>query len=84
MTDREALSREQPRGPPPAGVAGRCNAPRLALAGSCAFYLRATGNMLGQPIDVDNMGIEIVREPFFEFVMPLVAGISAAVLLLLR
>jgi hypothetical protein len=40
--------------------------------------------MLGQPIDVDNMGIEIVREPFFEFVMPLVAGISAAVLLLLR
>ena len=31
---------------------------------------------LGQPIDVDNMGIEIVREPFFEFAMPLVAGIG--------
>ena len=34
------------------------------------------GNILGQAIDVDNMRIEIVREPFFEFVMPLVAGIG--------
>jgi hypothetical protein len=31
------------------------------------------GNILGQPIDVE---IEIVREPFFVFVMPLVAGIG--------
>src|SRR4029453_9653690 len=32
------------------------------------------GDALGQPIDVEDMGIEVVREPFFEFAMALVVG----------
>src|SRR5258708_33887437 len=34
------------------------------------------GDALGQPIDVEDMGIEVVREPFFEFAMALVVGIG--------
>ena len=34
------------------------------------------GDVLGQPIDVEDMGIEVVREPFFEFAMALVVGIG--------
>ena len=34
------------------------------------------GDVFGQPIDVDDMRIEIVGEPFFEFAMALVFGIG--------
>src|SRR5258708_39110915 len=34
------------------------------------------GDVLGQPIDVEDMGIEVVPEPFFEFAMALVVGIG--------
>src|SRR6266478_6238838 len=34
------------------------------------------GDVLGQPIDVEDMGMEVVREPFFEFAMALVVGIG--------
>ena len=48
-----------------------------ALDGGLAHSaLSQFGNILGQPIDVDNMGIEIVREPFFEFAMALMCGIG--------
>jgi hypothetical protein len=32
--------------------------------------------VLGQPIDIDDMGIEVIGEPFFEFAMALVFGIG--------
>src|SRR6266511_4151505 len=34
------------------------------------------GDVLGQPIDVEDMGIEVVREPFFELAMARVVGIG--------
>ena len=34
------------------------------------------GDVFGQPIDVDDMGIEVVGEPFFEFAMALMFGIG--------
>lgn len=34
------------------------------------------GDLLRQPIDVDNVGIEVVDEPFFQFAMALVFGIG--------
>jgi hypothetical protein len=34
------------------------------------------GDVFGQPIEVDDMGIEVVGEPFFEFAMALMFGIG--------
>ena len=34
------------------------------------------GDVFGQPIDVDDIGIEVVGKPFFEFAMALVFGIG--------
>ena len=57
--------------------------PRVRLAGMAALggglarpALGECGDVFGQPIDVDDMGIEVVCEPFFEFAMALMAGIG--------
>src|ERR1700757_5359119 len=63
------------RGKHPVSTAGLGGA--AALDGRSARpWLSQIGDLFGQPIDVDDMRIEVVCQPFFELAVALVAGIS--------
>jgi hypothetical protein len=48
----------------------------LKWCGVSQHRIKRRGPSLAQPIDVDDIGIEVVNEPFFEFAVALAVGIG--------